>query len=92
MKELHLPKMSDEQVANEIDNIMNGKNRSRNAWMVRRFIEIHKRLGESDSFIRSCLIREYKIKYGLLQENKITPEELLKQSQEEIKQVEEGLK
>jgi hypothetical protein len=38
------------------------------------------------------LIREYKIKYGLLQQGKISPEELLKQSQAEIKTVEEATK
>ena len=88
MKSLVLVPKTDAQCEEEIDNIISGKNKSRNAWIVRRFISIHKRMGEPDSFIRQMLINEYKIKYGLLQTGKISPEELLKQSQAEIKQVE----
>jgi hypothetical protein len=88
MKPLVLAPKTDAQCEEEIDNIISGKNKSRNAWIVRRFISMHKKLGEPDSFIRQMLINEYKIKYGLLQTGKITPEELLKKSQEEIKQVE----
>ena len=92
MKPLVIPKKTDAQCEEEIDAIMSGKNKSRNAWIVRRFISLHRKLGESDSFIRSMLINEYKTKYGLLQTGKITAEELLKTSQEEIKQVEEKTK
>jgi hypothetical protein len=90
MKSFKLAKKSDKECEQEIDNIMNGKNRSRNAWIVRRFIDLHRKLGEPDHYIREMLIREYKIKYGLLQEKKITPEELLKQSQDDLKKVSEG--
>ena len=90
MKQINIPKKTDAQCEEEIDAIMSGKNKSRNAWIVRRFISMHKKLGEPDTFIREMLIREYKIKYGLLQTGKISPEELLKQSQAEIKQVEEA--
>ena len=92
MKPLVLPQKTDKQCEEEIDAIISGKNKSRNAWIVRRFISLHRKLGEHDSFIRSMLINEYKIKYGLLQTGKISPEELLKQSQAEIKQVEEATK
>jgi len=86
MKNLKIPFKTDKQCEEEIDNIISGKNKSRNAWVVRRFIALHKKMGEPESFIRDALVREYKIKYGQLQKGKISLEELAKQSEAEIKQ------
>lgn len=86
MKLGKLPKKTDADAEREIDDIISGRNKSMAARMVRQFIKIHKGMGETDDFIRASLIREFKIKYGLLQEGKIKPGELLKQSEKEIKE------
>lgn len=80
-----LPKKTDADAEREIDDIISGKNKSFAARMVRNFIKMRKGLGDTDEVVRENLIREFKIKYGLLQTGKITPGELLKQSEAEIR-------
>jgi len=92
MKKMDLAFKTDQQCVDEIDAIISGKNRSRNAWIVRRFITARKLAGDSPDLIRMMLIREYKLKYGALQRGEQTPEEMLEQSKKEIKEFEEGSK
>lgn len=86
MKNLKLSYKSDEQCMQDIDDIISGKNKSRNAWIVRRFISARKLAGDTPEVIRMMLFREYKQKYGDLQSGRKTAEQIKKESIEEIKQ------
>jgi hypothetical protein len=85
MKMGKLPKKTDADAVKEIDDIISGKKKGMAANIVRQFIKARKAMGDDPEFIRQELIRQFKIKYGLLQEGKTAPGEMLKQSEEEIK-------
>ena len=75
MKKMVIPKKTDKQIEEEIEGVLNGKDKSYRGIMLRnaaKALSVHK----SKEEIKKMFIEEYKKKYGLLQTGKISLDEL----------------
>ena len=85
MKGHVIPRKTWKECEQEIENIMSGKNKSRNAWIVRRFISARKLAGDPEETIKNMLTIEYHAKYGQLSSGKTSLEQLKKDSLNDLK-------
>ena len=86
-----LKPMSDQEIEERVDNILSGKDKSINANIVRKLLLPHRKMGESEEMIRQEMIKQFKIKYNGLQTKEKSAEELLKESEAEIKESNTGM-
>ena len=85
MKGMAIPRKTWQECETEIENIMSGKNKSRNTWIIRRFISARKLAGDSEETIKEMLTIEYHKKYGELSSGKTSLEQMKKNSLKDLK-------
>lgn len=90
MKKMVVPKKTDKQIEQEMEDVLNGKDKSYRGRMLRnaaKALSLHK----SKEEIKKMFIQEYKKKYGDLQKGKTTLEQVKQEAVKNAKKAQKVL-
>lgn len=90
MKQNKIKKKTRKEIEQDIENVLNGKDKSQRGKML-RMASKPLLITQTKEEVKKMFVDEYVKKYGLLEKGKISVKELKKQSLKEIEQSKKGL-